>query len=108
MLLCASRGVEWKSICYLKTRELQKHRDTQMTSPLKKRGKQEKWRAGVGGAGRKTLSDMTERGTTRVGGERLSNHFSSVPPQEAVCFCGCHALKLNTFQQVFYRLGLKV
>lgn len=50
---------------------------------------------------RKALSDVTERGRTRVGGERLSNHSSPVPAQEAVCFCGHRALQLNTFQQVF-------
>lgn len=33
MLLCASRGVEWKSINYLKTRGLQNNiGETQMTS----------------------------------------------------------------------------
>lgn len=47
---------------------------------------------------RKTLSDVTVRGRVEVGGERLSNHPSSVPPQEAVCFCGHHPVQPNTFQ----------
>lgn len=42
-----------------------------------------------------------------MGSERLSNQPSSLPPQEAVCFCGRHALQLNTFQQVIFYFFFK-
>lgn len=57
---------------------------------------------------RHTLSDMTERGTIRVGGERLSNHSSSVPPQEAVCLVAVMLSNVMLSNNYLESLRLKV
>lgn len=66
-----------------------------MTSPLKKEREGEPEEEGrmKRQEERKTLSDVTDGGRVGVGGERLSNHSSSMPPQEAFCLCSRHALQ---------------